>query len=35
MKLVTIGDSITKGTFTPRNGAIPDNVADPSFSTLL
>ena len=35
MKLVTIGDSITKGTFTPRNGAIPDNVADLSFSTLL
>lgn len=35
MKLVTIGDSIVKGTCTPQGGSIPDKVANPNFSTIL
>lgn len=35
MKIVAIGDSITKGTYTPYGGSIPDCVAEPNFTTRI
>lgn len=35
LKLVTIGDSVTKGTFTPAGGTVPDHIASPNFAALV